>query len=698
MPKVRALGAYEAKFTLCGWAGPEIAKEAFNVVCGGMPVFSSIGPVNDYKGKRQMLWEFTRKVLGKDTENFAQEVGDCFPAGTMVRISDGSEKPIETISVGEFVMSASGKTRRVNSTIKKIYSGELVTIQTKGQPRSVTATPDHCMRTIVNGEESWSPIGELRVKDRVLIPSRISDEKYSSFDLSLGLEDSYEVTPVSVRANRGRKSKSCKRIVETTIDFGWLIGLYLAEGSSTTDDHGRPTRIDFNLGTHECELIKKTVKTVEVVFGITPKIVNLPSKPSVTLVRIDNSAIARFVKRLVPGNTYTKRVPITFLSASPDVRMEVLRGWIEGDGHGRVDGNCAKILGVSVCHQLTTDMYHIANSLGLKASVNFSKTSSARKSAARLAIYGESAMSVMPSLRSLIDTELARQPWAKRSDLVDNGLSSPVKEIDRFHTGDDVFVYCLEVSEDHSFIANGYAVHNCVSFGGKNAMEYLQCVNIILNNAVEEFHPLFPPYFNGTSRVNVGGGRIQGDGSTGAWLQQAIKQYGVLRRDDPSVPKYTGSIARQWGSYGPPQNFIIEGQKHLVQTTAQVNTAADVASSLLSGYPVVVCSNQGFTMEAGSDGFHKPRGSWGHCMLIIGFEDHPQYGLYFLVLNSWGDVHGHLKDFTTGVDLPIGIIRAKGRVIDSMVSMRDSFSYSQFNGFPDNSDRLNKALFDVVGD
>jgi hypothetical protein len=241
-------------------------------------------------------------------------------------------------------------------------------------------------------------------------------------------------------------------------------------------------------------------------------------------------------------------------------------------------------------------------------------------------------------------------------------------------------------------------IGDCVSFGGKNVMEYLQCVQMILNGSVEEFHALFPPYFYGTSRVLVGHNQLGwSDGSTGSWLQEAIKTYGVLRRDDTTVPQYAGSVAKNWGGQGPPNQFITEGKKHLVKTTAMITTAEDAANALLSGYPIAVCSNQGFTMQAGSDGFHQARGTWGHCMSIIGFEDHPQYGLYFLILNSWGDVHGHLKDFTSGEDLPVGVIRAKGNVVDNMLSMQDSFAYSGFDGFPDNSDVLNKALFDMGG-
>lgn len=242
-------------------------------------------------------------------------------------------------------------------------------------------------------------------------------------------------------------------------------------------------------------------------------------------------------------------------------------------------------------------------------------------------------------------------------------------------------------------------VGDCVSFSGKNVMEYLQCSEILLNGDAEEFHPLFPPYFYGTSRVFIGGGRLGwSDGSVGVWLQDAVKKYGVLRRDDTTVPQYSGNLARKWGQQGPPQNFVTEGQKHLVQTTAQILSAADAANALLNGYVVSVCSNQGFNMQISSSGFHEARGSWGHAMTLIGFEDHPQYGLYFIILNSWGDVHGHVKDFSTGVDLPVGVLRARGEVVDRMLRQEDSFAYSQFDGFPDNSGKLSKALFDLVGD
>jgi hypothetical protein len=240
-------------------------------------------------------------------------------------------------------------------------------------------------------------------------------------------------------------------------------------------------------------------------------------------------------------------------------------------------------------------------------------------------------------------------------------------------------------------------IGDCVSFGGKNTLEHLQCAEIKLDGDAEKFRYIFPPYFYGTSRVQVGGGRLGGDGSTGAWLQKAVQDYGVLATDDEGVPKYSGSVAKVWGRSGPPSNFIQIAKSHLIKTVTYVDNVEDLANFINAGYPCPVCSNQGFSMTPDSQGFHRPQGSWAHCMCIIGFEDHPQFGLYFIILNSWGDQHGRLKDFKTGVDMPAGILRVKADVVNRMLQQRDSWVYSMFDGYPDNSDKLDLIDFDLVG-
>ncbi len=237
---------------------------------------------------------------------------------------------------------------------------------------------------------------------------------------------------------------------------------------------------------------------------------------------------------------------------------------------------------------------------------------------------------------------------------------------------------------------------DCTSFGCKNATEYVQCSEICQGQR-DEFHPIFPPYFYGCSRVFVGHRQIPAnqDGSSGAWTAAAAQQYGVLRADEQSVPAYSGAVAKQWGASGPPSQFVTIAQGHPVKSTARIQTWDDAVAAIVNGYPLTVASNQGFQMTVGPDGFHHPGAQpWPHQMCVIGVDESYQTP-YVIILNSWGDVHGHLKDFQTGESLPVGVLRVPRTVFEPrMLDAGEVYAYSQFSGFPEQD--LDKALFQTI--
>ena len=160
-------------------------------------------------------------------------------------------------------------------------------------------------------------------------------------------------------------------------------------------------------------------------------------------------------------------------------------------------------------------------------------------------------------------------------------------------------------------------IGDCVSFGNKNAVEYLQCVEILLKGENEKFRNIFPPYVYGTSRALIGKGQIgdNEDGSLGSWAAEAVLKYGILASDEQNVPQYAGQIAKQWGSHqGPPNQFLEIGKTHPVKSAAQIRSWDDLVQSICNGYPCPVSSNQGFSMKPNSQGFHEAEGQWGHCM------------------------------------------------------------------------------------
>lgn len=256
-------------------------------------------------------------------------------------------------------------------------------------------------------------------------------------------------------------------------------------------------------------------------------------------------------------------------------------------------------------------------------------------------------------------------------------------------------------------------IGDCVSFGMKNAIEYLTCVQIAgvalqmllrgedaqsyLAQARYKFRNIFPPYYYGTGRVYVGGGRMGNeDGSLGAWMAEAVQKYGTLFSDEPGVPKYAGSVAKKWGDPNPADDldkWKSVANPFLVKSAAQIKTWDELVAAIVNGKPCTTASNIGYSMEAGRDGFHAQTTSWGHQMSFIGIDDNDK-DPYALILNNWGDVHGHLKDFDTQEDLPLGVLRVRRKDAEKHIRAEETFAMSDFDGMKEQD--LEKALFMLI--
>jgi hypothetical protein len=281
---------------------------------------------------------------------------------------------------------------------------------------------------------------------------------------------------------------------------------------------------------------------------------------------------------------------------------------------------------------------------------------------------------------------------------VTSGRKMFLHEIVRAVLGHDTENYPQEVSD-------------CTSFGAKNAVEYLTCAEIAGKALMQQFRggsfgdtvkaarlkwrPVFPPFFYGVGRVLVGGRSLRGDGAMGSWMTAAAMKYGALFSDDAGVPRYSGSVAKDWGDDQQGfQQFLALALSYLLGSAARIDTWEDLCAAIVNGYPCTTASDIGYSMEAGRDGFHVQNASWSHQMCITGIDETYNNDPYGLILNNWGDVHGHLKDFQDGSDLPKGVIRARRKDIEKHLRAGETFAWSRFNGFPEQ--KLDKALFMLI--
>lgn len=252
-------------------------------------------------------------------------------------------------------------------------------------------------------------------------------------------------------------------------------------------------------------------------------------------------------------------------------------------------------------------------------------------------------------------------------------------------------VYDIGVASDHhSFIADGAAVHNCVSQGYAHGVDLLACVEIAIGNEPESFVETATEPIYGVSRVDVGGGRLRGDGSVGAWAAKAVTDFGTASRE--SVGAYSGQRAREWGSRGVPSEIKSKLTEHKVRTTSLVTTYEELEDALANGYPVVVCSNQGFSMTRDANGFCRAQGSWSHCMLICAVRADERPGA--CIFQSWG---ANVPSGSLSLDQPNNSFWADRQTVSRMLSARDSFALSSFDGYPGRPLPSNWTYADLSG-
>jgi hypothetical protein len=230
---------------------------------------------------------------------------------------------------------------------------------------------------------------------------------------------------------------------------------------------------------------------------------------------------------------------------------------------------------------------------------------------------------------------------------------------------------------------NQQSVGCCVGCGFKHSADVVQATAILSGKAFE-WKPISVEVIYGGSRVEVGGGRISGDGSVGAWAAKWVKDYGVVamqRYDAIDLSTFSPARARDMGRAGVPSAIEQLAKEHPVKGTALVKSWIDVKRAIQQGYPVAVCSDQGFAMQRDSTGRARPQGSWAHCMAIIGVrsaaEGRTEGGF---ILNSWGD-QAHTGPVWPA-DAPVAGFWADASVIDRMVRQGDSFALADVAGFP----------------
>jgi LAGLIDADG DNA endonuclease family protein len=257
----------------------------------------------------------------------------CVPPDTLLL---GDNITIQECNVGGEVIGATGF-QGINEKFERQYTGELIEIKAVGLiPFQVTPTHpvltvrgkiNSTTRRIAYDSPSWKKASELTRKrgdfegDYLILP-RIHEEDTIE---SISLEE------YTLRTQDYMKSRNLITRFPLNPDTAWLLGLYVAEGSSKiSKKQKKACSIQFSISSSELNIARR-VRSIARSLGYSATIIR---RANSLTIYIPSAVLARFFKHNCGHRAYRKMIPDFILRHTDnDLLKAFLDGYLEGDGH-----------------------------------------------------------------------------------------------------------------------------------------------------------------------------------------------------------------------------------------------------------------------------------------------------------------------------------------------------------------------------
>jgi ribonucleoside-diphosphate reductase alpha chain len=410
-----------------------------------------------------------------------QQLSACFTKNQKI-LSNPGYKDIFKIKIGDKVVTHLGKMGRVIKTYKRRYQGKLYSINVRGLIKpTLSVTEEHPVLALKKEElackrncplisrsiqPKWIPVKELKRHDYVVVNTNqektdtkeIDIEDYISDDIYLK-EDDYLLAK-----GRLRQGKLVPNRIIIDNDFMRLAGYWLADGSLSERD-GRYATIRFTFNPKERSFCREIKKIIKDKFNLRAKEEFIPKQRTIQL-RLNSAIVAGLFYNLLGKGANGKRIPEWMMTLPPEKQFNLMVGLFKGGGcyHRSKRQN---LISVSLSNErLASDVWNILLRLGYNFNISYQKP----KPATRLTYKVSSDPSECKDLIRAIQKERYQRKrkfphYIKR----DGFILRPIDRIESREFSGDVFN--LEVEGDHSYLANGVAVHNCFVLPIEDSLE-----------------------------------------------------------------------------------------------------------------------------------------------------------------------------------------------------------------------------------
>ncbi|MSU08249.1 PHP domain-containing protein [Veillonellaceae bacterium WCA-693-APC-5D-A] len=410
----------------------------------------------------------------------------CLAPHELVNTSTGM-RMIKDIKVGDYVLTEDGSYRKVYNVIPTISSTEnIIRFKTISNKSGIDFTANHVMKVI--DRKVIDGVANTRGRMYTDLDSEYKSYEIEARDVDINKHMFYiplEKNNCDYKViHHGISGYNCSIKIKDDIvvdeDMAWLLGAFIAEGSTSKYGHA----VIFTYNDDESGFINKTLRIMKEKFGIDGKLRHSNHGHSID-VTYSSKMLATWIKRNIGHGCYNVNIPQYICDSNDSVKLSFIRGIYDGEGQKTQRKNGGQRCQIEMHNrQVISWIYNTLLRMGLRCSYREQPRKSGTISwilglsnNACFAIYGE----------PLTSKDTYKYQMAIVTIDGRKCMAFKITEKDEFrniyHT-----VYDISVEGNHTFACNGFIVHNCHA-----------SAILVTPDAIENYTPLEGMYSNDTS-------------------------------------------------------------------------------------------------------------------------------------------------------------------------------------------------------
>lgn len=420
---------------------------------------------------------------------------NCFVAGTGVT-TDHGVVPIENIQVGDRVLTASGRYETVVRTMVRLYKGPMVALKVLGLGEPVNMTADHPVQLLSRvdhmyhyyrlhkGRETRADY-ERALQAAVAFKDADTLQKYDYVRIPERKTEDYAICGLQDPKTRMLHAKACG-VDKTDTLYAYVLGLWLAEGcvylrAKEETQQKRRSESAYRRGSVIFTLNPdKDANSIEVLEAFAEKAghalhVSETQSKVAKNYEISSTELALDFIRLLGRGAHNKYIDPVLFNMPDAWKLYFVAGYLDGDGCQATSGKeRGKIAASTVSKSLAVDLQAFLSTLGVNAKVT--KCCNREKNGCfgrgdnpiyQILICASQADILLPYSQRFDKslTYAADKQVASKNMLIGHDLFMQVSKVTKYEQTEEIPVYNLEVSNDHTFCVP-FVVHNCDAWNG----------------------------------------------------------------------------------------------------------------------------------------------------------------------------------------------------------------------------------------